>query len=317
MGSEDDVDPGQAHDAAGFVERMRWLKERSGLTYRQLEERAAEQGEVLARSTLAYTLRTGSLPRAETLAAFLRACGEDRRLRAWLEARDRIAAGSPSGGAPDGTDGEQEAAAVGGSGGGGPELPKNGQDARPWEGGVRKGTRWMRVAAAVGVAAALTAIAGVAVTASPPQWTPPVAELPPEPKDTRKSCRNGTCRGKDPKEYQCLENAETTAGVKTEYGMVTLWYSAVCQALWADLLPTEDEQVLSVYLKSDTGDALSLKSNALLGNAIGSRHTPMLPSEFRPEHGEVCVGYRALEACADSDGVSRVKPYPTPSPKVP
>ncbi|MFD3524378.1 XRE family transcriptional regulator [Streptomyces sp. NPDC058653] len=74
---------------------MRQLKERSGLTYRQLEESAAQHGEVLPRSTLADVLRRGSLPRPEVLTAFVRACGEYDRVDAWLAARDRIAAAAP------------------------------------------------------------------------------------------------------------------------------------------------------------------------------------------------------------------------------
>ncbi|MFG2512518.1 helix-turn-helix domain-containing protein [Streptomyces sp. NPDC048584] len=72
---------------------MRQLKERSGLTYRELEERAARHGDVLARSTLADILRRTSLPRPDVLAAFVRACGDGQQVGAWLDARDRIAAG--------------------------------------------------------------------------------------------------------------------------------------------------------------------------------------------------------------------------------
>ncbi|URM90463.1 helix-turn-helix transcriptional regulator [Streptomyces sp. MRC013] len=68
---------------------MRDLKERSGLTYRQLEERAAERGEVLARSTLADALTGRTAPRPELLTAFVRACGEEDRLHMWLAAREQ------------------------------------------------------------------------------------------------------------------------------------------------------------------------------------------------------------------------------------
>ncbi|WP_245703413.1 helix-turn-helix domain-containing protein [Streptomyces lushanensis] len=93
MGNLGELSPYDARDAAGFVESMQRLKERSGLTYRQLEERAARSGDVLARSTLADILRRTSLPRADVLAAFVRACGDGHRVDAWLEARERIAAG--------------------------------------------------------------------------------------------------------------------------------------------------------------------------------------------------------------------------------
>ncbi|MFE0172326.1 XRE family transcriptional regulator [Streptomyces sp. NPDC059002] len=71
---------------------MQRLKERSGLTYRELEERAARRGDVLARSTLADVLNRKSLPRPEVLAAFVRACGEGARVDVWLAVRDRLAA---------------------------------------------------------------------------------------------------------------------------------------------------------------------------------------------------------------------------------
>ncbi|MFF7454515.1 RICIN domain-containing protein [Kitasatospora sp. NPDC008115] len=93
-------DPGQggakpqdARDAGEFAALLRGLKERSGLSFRQLEERAAERGEVLPRSTAADLLRRDALPRPEVLLAFLHACGEDADADAWLAARHRIAAG--------------------------------------------------------------------------------------------------------------------------------------------------------------------------------------------------------------------------------
>ncbi|SCF96128.1 MULTISPECIES: helix-turn-helix transcriptional regulator [unclassified Streptomyces] len=102
MGNLGELSPYEARDAAGFVESMQQLKERSGLTYRQLEERAARSGDVLARSTLADILRRTSLPRPDVLAAFVRACGDGQRVGAWLDARERIAAGTAlPAGAPD------------------------------------------------------------------------------------------------------------------------------------------------------------------------------------------------------------------------
>ncbi|MDN0197314.1 helix-turn-helix domain-containing protein [Streptomyces sp. S.PNR 29] len=94
MGNMGELSPYDATDAAGFVASMRQLKERARLTYRELEERAAANGDVLARSTLADILRRTNLPRPEVLAAFVRACGDGQRLGAWLDARDRIAAGA-------------------------------------------------------------------------------------------------------------------------------------------------------------------------------------------------------------------------------
>ncbi|MFF3754832.1 RICIN domain-containing protein [Streptomyces sp. NPDC002018] len=100
MGNLGELSPYEARDAAGLVESMQQLKERSGLTFRELEEQAARNGDTLARSTLADMLRRTSLPRPEVLAAFVRACGDGQRVDAWLEVRDRIAAGIAVGPAP-------------------------------------------------------------------------------------------------------------------------------------------------------------------------------------------------------------------------
>ncbi|MET9648469.1 helix-turn-helix domain-containing protein [Streptomyces syringium] len=85
-----------ARDADELTDRMRQVKERSGLTYRELEQRAQARGEILARSTLADVLQRQSLPRPELLVAFLHACGVDdeREIAAWLETRSRIEDGS-------------------------------------------------------------------------------------------------------------------------------------------------------------------------------------------------------------------------------
>ncbi|MEE4423094.1 MULTISPECIES: helix-turn-helix domain-containing protein [Streptomyces] len=93
--------PAAAHDPAALVALMQHLKEDSGLTYRQLERRAAERGGVLARSTLADVLNRKSLPRAEVLAAFLRACGRpEDEVGEWLAARRRIEEGTAAPPAP-------------------------------------------------------------------------------------------------------------------------------------------------------------------------------------------------------------------------
>ncbi|GAB2825408.1 RICIN domain-containing protein [Streptomyces daliensis] len=106
MGNTGDAAAPEARDSAAFVAAMRRLKERSGLTYRQLEDRAAERGGVLPRSTLADVLRQDTLPRAEIVSALLLACGEEAHTDAWLEIRERIAAGGAvSGPAP--TDGPE------------------------------------------------------------------------------------------------------------------------------------------------------------------------------------------------------------------
>ncbi|WP_338119097.1 helix-turn-helix domain-containing protein, partial [Streptomyces prasinopilosus] len=84
-------EPGGARTPAEYVGLLRRLKEHSELTYRQLEERAAERGDVLARSTLADVLRRDALPRAEVVAALVRACGPGEDVTEWLAARERLA----------------------------------------------------------------------------------------------------------------------------------------------------------------------------------------------------------------------------------
>lgn len=84
--------PDSVRDVVEFVALLRQLKERSGLTLRGLEESAAAQGEVLARSTVADMLRKDSLPRPELLAAYVKACGVAQP-EPWLRARERLATG--------------------------------------------------------------------------------------------------------------------------------------------------------------------------------------------------------------------------------
>ncbi|MFV8131157.1 XRE family transcriptional regulator [Streptomyces syringium] len=187
MGSPGESAPHGARDAAEFVAAMRQLKARSGLTFRQLEERAAARGEVLARSTLADALRHDALPRVETLTAFLRACGEEHDAGAWLEARKRLSVADVPPGEP------------------APERPSR------WR------TRPFRVATAAAVAVLLA--------------------------------------------------AGGLAGAR--------------------------------YPRDPAGP--------------GSARSPMLPSKGLPRHAEVCVTYPGMEACTGSDGMSRVKPYPSAS----
>ena len=70
-------DPRGARNPAEFIARLQQLKNRSGLTYRELSARSAALGDVLPRSTVANMLARTTLPREELLAAFVRACGVD------------------------------------------------------------------------------------------------------------------------------------------------------------------------------------------------------------------------------------------------
>ncbi|MER7722794.1 helix-turn-helix domain-containing protein [Streptomyces sp. NPDC096323] len=135
------AEPERADSVEEFVGMMKRLKEVSGLTYRQLEERAEQEGRVLPRSTIADVLRRQALPRPQMLNAFVRACGAGAHAEAWLEARNRLARGevsanhstekapapdegsglpSPSQAAHDGEDGAEPSADRPGPGG----LPK-------------------------------------------------------------------------------------------------------------------------------------------------------------------------------------------------
>ncbi|MEV7282758.1 helix-turn-helix transcriptional regulator [Streptomyces sp. NPDC093111] len=103
-------DPREARNPAEFIARLQALKDRSGLTYRELSARAEAAGDVLPRSTVANMLARSTLPREELLAAFVRACGippeaaeEWETVRAELAVRARYGAGAdaPPPDAPD------------------------------------------------------------------------------------------------------------------------------------------------------------------------------------------------------------------------
>ncbi|NJQ01864.1 helix-turn-helix domain-containing protein [Streptomyces zingiberis] len=136
MGNPGTPSPYQAADAAGFVAAMRRLKQHAGLTFRELEERAADNDDVLARSTLADTLRRTSLPRPEVVAAFVRACGAGQQVGAWLTVRDRIAAEEPAPLQAPGPEAEPEAAP-----GAEPEAARGKQPSRP----AVTASRWRHV----------------------------------------------------------------------------------------------------------------------------------------------------------------------------
>lgn len=80
------------NDTETLIARLQDLRARSGLSYRQMEQRAAARGDVLPRSTVADLLRRQTLPRPDMLRAFVRACDDDHRLDQWLAARDRLVA---------------------------------------------------------------------------------------------------------------------------------------------------------------------------------------------------------------------------------
>ncbi|MFJ6658416.1 hypothetical protein ACIQNG_18915 [Streptomyces sp. NPDC091377] len=88
-------------DAAAFMTALRDLKVWSGLSYRQLERRAARAGHVLPHSTVATMLGRDRLPREELVALFVAACGmRADEAQVWLDARVSIAYGRPAEAAP-------------------------------------------------------------------------------------------------------------------------------------------------------------------------------------------------------------------------
>ncbi|MFG2354331.1 hypothetical protein [Streptomyces sp. NPDC048521] len=138
--------------AADLNAELRELKARSRLTYRQLEERAALQGELLPRSTLADVLRNGSLPRQELLVAYVRACGEGDYVDEWLAARKRAAESPARGPAFGGSVGSGVSQTSNG-----PAAPGSGRPAAKALGSVRRllRTRRTRVLAGSLLAVAL------------------------------------------------------------------------------------------------------------------------------------------------------------------
>ncbi|GAA0245277.1 hypothetical protein GCM10010492_50800 [Saccharothrix mutabilis subsp. mutabilis] len=94
-----DVDPVGARTRAEFMLLLRRRREVAGLSYRQLERRARQDGGTLPPSTVATMLRRSTLPGPELIATFVRACGADGgEVAAWLSTRARIASAGTSGG---------------------------------------------------------------------------------------------------------------------------------------------------------------------------------------------------------------------------
>ncbi|SDZ15622.1 Tetratricopeptide repeat-containing protein [Amycolatopsis xylanica] len=86
--------PEAARTPADFVGLLRRMRDRSGLSMRLIERRAAALGHSLPPSTLATMLGRDSLPRERLITALLRACGEDQAAVArWIEVRRRLAGG--------------------------------------------------------------------------------------------------------------------------------------------------------------------------------------------------------------------------------
>ena len=89
--------PAHASTPAEFAAALRTLRLWTGLTYRQLEDKAAAHTDPLPASTVATTLGRTTLPRERFVVAFTRACGlSEEDVRQWLEVRRRIATEEPA-----------------------------------------------------------------------------------------------------------------------------------------------------------------------------------------------------------------------------
>lgn len=159
--------PGEVRTVREFVALLRHRKEASGLTYRQLELRAAKNGDVLARSTLAGALAREALPKADLLTAFVRACGvSEEEVTQWEAARERLAAGVEAG-----ADGDLAHAAGSGAAPPAPRGPAtDGPRAATPGGQLRRGGKWLvrarrRVPLLVGGVVVCAALLIVAVQA--------------------------------------------------------------------------------------------------------------------------------------------------------
>ncbi|MFB4311943.1 helix-turn-helix domain-containing protein [Actinomadura sp. GTD37] len=95
--NEDDAGPDLSDVATEeqFVVALRRLRERSGLTYKDIERRtSAEGGFPLPASTLATALHRNTVPRREIVATLVQVCGGDAA--PWLTTRERLLHPMPS-----------------------------------------------------------------------------------------------------------------------------------------------------------------------------------------------------------------------------
>lgn len=89
----DGLDPSTAGSAPQFVALLRELRAASGLSLREVGRRARDRGDWLPTSTLAAVLNRDTVPRAEVVAALVRACGGDETaVETWLAQCARISA---------------------------------------------------------------------------------------------------------------------------------------------------------------------------------------------------------------------------------
>lgn len=142
-------DPREARSAPELIALLRLLKDVSGLTFRELSQRAEAVGDVLPRSTIANMLGRTSVPREELLAAFVRACGcGPEQVADWLAVRKELAVRGERAGTAEVSGAE----AAAGHSSGTPAAP------------LPEPARRRRTGAVVAAAVALVVLAAAAVT---------------------------------------------------------------------------------------------------------------------------------------------------------
>ncbi|WP_051110717.1 helix-turn-helix domain-containing protein [Longispora albida] len=151
-----------AGSPAEFVALLRVLRQRSGLTYRQITARSTAAGDPLAPSTLAGMLNRSNLPGRAKVVTLVTICGGEACLPRWLAAYDRLASASVQHSLP----------------GASTEPAPAGAPAR--DPGPRAGTR-LRAAAL----ACLFVLIGLAIGNSSPPPGGPVARHTPAPESSR------------------------------------------------------------------------------------------------------------------------------------
>ena len=86
--------PDQVTTPEEYMAALRDLRTWADLTYRELESRALAAGDRLPRGTIASAMSRGVVPREQTVAAYVRACGGDGdAVEAWLATRRRLSGG--------------------------------------------------------------------------------------------------------------------------------------------------------------------------------------------------------------------------------
>ncbi|MBM0277067.1 helix-turn-helix domain-containing protein [Micromonospora tarensis] len=110
------LDPATAESPATYMALLRRFRERSRLTYRQIEQRTASTSQRLPSSTLHAALARNTLPPEKLVVAFLVATGaDDREVFRWVDARralllaqqgsgERVVSNPEAEASPNGTD---------------------------------------------------------------------------------------------------------------------------------------------------------------------------------------------------------------------